>query len=254
MKNFCLKILAVIVFALCATTAFAYEFPDETLHYTITYKWGLIHKDAGKATLSLRNRGADLDMKLTARTLPWADKIFMVRDTLTSRMAKNGLKVKTYRKTSHEGKRYALDVIDFNHAGSAVKATTQRVRRNKDGAVTKNRISLTGGSPAFDMLSVFYYLRTLDFNGMSKGKIHKVAIFSGKKVETMTIKVVGKETLTMRDKTKREAWKLTFSFSTPGKKISSDNIEAWISTKAPHIPLYLVGKLHIGQVRVYLDK
>ena len=58
------------------------EFNNEDLHYVISYKWGLIHKDAGDATLSLRRHGANYNLKLTAKTKPWADRIYKVRDTL----------------------------------------------------------------------------------------------------------------------------------------------------------------------------
>ncbi|MDE6446995.1 MAG: DUF3108 domain-containing protein, partial [Muribaculaceae bacterium] len=57
---------------------------SETLHYVITYKWGLIHKEAGTASLSMRESGGTSHLTLTARTKPWADKVFCVRDTLIS--------------------------------------------------------------------------------------------------------------------------------------------------------------------------
>lgn len=56
----------------------------------------------------------------------------------------------------------------------------------------------------------------------------------------------------MRDGTRRNAIKITFSFTTDGRRKSSDNIEAWLSDDASHIPLQLIGKLPVGSVRVYL--
>lgn len=56
----------------------------------------------------------------------------------------------------------------------------------------------------------------------------------------------------MRDKTEREAYHIKFNFTQDGGKKSSDDIDAWISTDSRHIPLYLVGKLPIGEIRVYL--
>ena len=64
------------------------KFADETLHYVITYKWGLITKDSGDATLSLKNQGSRYYIKLTGKTRPWADDLFQVRDTLVSVMDK----------------------------------------------------------------------------------------------------------------------------------------------------------------------
>lgn len=51
-------------------------FQNEDLKYVISYKWGLIHKDAGEATLSLRQAGGNYNVTLTARTKPWADRFY----------------------------------------------------------------------------------------------------------------------------------------------------------------------------------
>lgn len=226
---------------------------NETLHYTITYKWGLIHKDAAKATLKLTNVGNQYRMLLTARTLPWADRIFEVRDTLRSTAIRDGFTVTGYEKTTHEGGRYARDIIKFLKSGNHVSATTTCVREGKDGKISRESKSLSGTAPAFDMLSVFYYIRLLDFNHMTANKPYKFTIFSGKKSETLSIKKVGVENIRMRNKNQRSAYKLSFSFTSGGKKKSSDNILAYISADGQKIPLYLVGKLPIGEVRVYLN-
>ncbi|MDE7381623.1 MAG: DUF3108 domain-containing protein, partial [Muribaculaceae bacterium] len=69
--------------------------------------------------------------------------------------------------------------------------------------------------------------------------------------EILSIKYVGKETIKLKNGTKREAFKLSFSFTRDGKKKSSDDMTAWISVDSRHIPLYLVGKLPVGEMRVY---
>lgn len=235
------------------TLASASGFANETLHYTITYKWGLIHKDAAKATLNLRNSGDHYNIYVYAKTLPWADRVFEVRDTLRSTVLKNGFKVKNYQKITHEGKKYGKDQIDFSYAGTVVKGSVSRWREGKDGKVSTSKATLTGKSPSFDMLSVFYYLRLLDFESMKKGHVYNVTIFSGTKTETLSIKSEGIETIKLRDKSKAQAWHLKFTFTRDGKKKSSDDMSAWISTTPQHIPLYLVGKLPVGEVRVYYD-
>ncbi|MCM1153248.1 MAG: DUF3108 domain-containing protein [Muribaculum sp.] len=255
MRNIILRIFFLITFL--SSLLFAKAFVNETLHYTISYKWGLIHKDAGKATLRLTNSADTYRLLLTARTLPWADDMFMVRDTLKATVKKNGFRSQGYEKITHEGGKYAKDVIRFQHTGSVVKGTVDRVREktrdNKTVGFDRSRRILTGNGPVFDMLSVFYYIRMINWHGMKVGQTTKMTIFSGSKSENLTIKYLGTETIKLRNKTRRPAYKLNFIFTQHGGKKSSDNISAWISTDANHIPLYLVGKLPIGQVRVYLD-
>lgn len=243
----------ILLFLLVFICGNLYAFNNETLHYTITYKWGMIHKDAGKATLRITNSGNNYNFLLTAHTLPWADKVFIVRDTLKSIVSKNGFKVSTYHKLTHEGGKYSRDIINFHYAGSVVKGAADRLREKKDGTISHTTKQFSSTGPTFDMLSVFYFIRMVDWNKMRVGQTIRTTIFSGSKSETLTVKNAGLETIKLRNGTKRQAFKLNFIFTQNGGKKSSDNISAWVSTDSSHVPLYVVGKLPIGQVRVYLD-
>lgn len=248
MKRYVLYILLM-----CASlSAISAGLTDETLHYVISYKWGLVHKDAGEATLTLRNRGNNYQLQLTAKTKPWADKIFMVRDTLLSTVAKSAFRPVSYSKISHEDGKYRRDDIRYSRSGNSVSADVTRTSRDKKGVASKTNKKFTATGSAYDMLSVFYFLRTIDYNSLASTKSLQTSIFSGSKVERLTINYAGKEKIKMRNGSTCEAIKITFRFTTDGKKKSSDNIEAWISDDSSHIPLQLIGKLPIGSVRVYL--
>ena len=224
---------------------------NESLHYVISYKWGLIHKDAGEATLSLRNNGNFYDVMLAARTKPWADKFYQVRDTLSGRIRKNDFRPVSYTKAAHEDGKYGKDVIKFSYSGNNVTGQCTRYKKNKKGETSNSTRTLTASGPVFDMLSIFYYLREIDYANLEKGHSLKATIFSGSKSETITIRCIGKEKIKLRNKTEREAYHIKFNFTTGGKKKSSDDIDTWISTDSAHIPLYLTGSLPVGQVRAY---
>ena len=240
-----------LTFLLFSMSLSAKGFADENLHYVITYKWGLIHKDAGDATLSLRNNGKDYNIMLAARTKPWADRFYQVRDTLLGKIRMNDLRPLSYTKIAHEKGKYGKDVIKYSYSGSNVKGHCTRFRKNKEGNISESEKTLQATGPVYDMLSVFYYLRLINYDDLQNGKTVKATVFSGSKAETITIKSLGKETISLRDKTKREAYHIRFNFTTGGKKKSSEDIDSWISTDPMHIPLYLVGQLPVGQVRVY---
>lgn len=211
----------------------------------------MIHKDAGEATLSLRNQGSNYNVMLAARTKPWADKIYQVRDTLSGKIRKSDMKPLSYTKIAHEDGKYGKDVITYSYGAGHATGTCKRYKKNKKGNVTTSTKTLTATGPVYDMLSVFYYLREIDFSSFSKGKVIKATVFSGSKSETITIRMVGKENIKLKNKTEREAYHIKFNFTTGGKKKSSDDIDTWISTDPSHIPLYLTGSLPVGQVRAY---
>ena len=51
------------------------------------------------------------------------------------------------------------------------------------------------------------------------------------------------------NKNKYPAYHITFTFTQENGKISSDNMDAWISTTDSRIPLLMEGKLPVGKVR-----
>lgn len=225
-------------------------FHNESLRYVISYKWGLIHKDAGEAVLSLKKSGDRYDIKLIAKTKPWADKVYKVRDTLIGAVTVKDLKPIYYSKITHEKGKYARDDIRYKVSGNTTLGNTSRIRI-KQGKESVNEKTLSATGPVYDMLSVFYYLRKLDYAQLNKNKIYTATVFSGSKKEIIKIKSLGIEKIKLKDNSTREAYHIKFNFTQEGGKKSSDDIDTWISTDSDHIPLYLVGKLPIGEVRAY---
>lgn len=241
----------MIVGIASAVQAANVSFKDETLRYVVTYKWGLIHKDAGDATVTLRRNGDKYDLRLVGTSKPWADKIYRVRDTLFSSIRVSDLKPLHYKKKMHERNRHDIDIIKFTHSGNSTtgKAT---LHRTKKGVPSVKERTFTASGPVYDFLSMFYYLRKLDYSKLNKFKSYSFTVFSGSKKETVKIKSIGLEKIKLRDKSEREAYHVKFNFTQDGGKKSSDDIDAWISTDSSHVPLYLVGRLPVGEVRIYL--
>lgn len=229
--------------------AAAIDLPDEDLNYVILYKWGLINKDAASAVLSLRSDSGHYYAQLAARTLPWADKILMVRDTLKSTMLRDGCVPEVYTKITHEGERYRRDVVRYERDGNRVTGYAERWRSKNGGPLTHTDTILHATGRTVDMLSVFYYLRTLDFANMQPGQTVKLNVFSGKSVEQLSVRYDGIETITV-NKNKWRTYHLSFSFTQDGK-VSSDAMETWISSDASRVPIQLEGQLALGKVRAY---
>ena len=240
-----LTLVLLMVAMVLPQQAVARDFTNETLNYEIVYHWGMIWKHAGDATLSIRKTKTGYYSQLTGKTRSWADKVYPVRDTLKCTM-NNELKPLQYEKLTHEKDYYARDVVKFSYNYSHTKAHCTRYR--KSGTTT---IDLSAKSQAYDMLSVFYMLRNLDYDELSVNKNYTTVIFSGKEKEYLTINYKGVETIKMRDGTKRKAHRITFRFTQKGGKQSSDDLTAWMSTDDSRITLLLVGKLPVGEVKCY---
>ena len=243
-----LAALAAAIMLLLPLDAQARTYTTETLNYQIVFQWGLVWKHAGDATLSIRRSGDQYQAMLTGRTRSWADKVYPVRDTLKCTMNSQFAPLR-YEKLTHEKDYYARDLLQFSYNYSHTNAKATRFRSSGNTTV-----DLSAKCQAYDMLSVFYMLRNLDFASMTKGKAHTTVIFSGKEKEYLTIRYQGVEKVKMRDGSKRQAYHITFKFTQEAGKKSSDDLDAWLSTDAERVPLLLVGKLPVGQVKCYCVK
>ena len=244
MKRLLTTVLLVVTMVL-PQQVMGRDYSNETLNYEIVYHWGMIWKHAADATLSIRKSGNGYKAQLTGKTRSWADKVYPVRDTLKCTLNAD-LKPLVYEKLTHEKDYYARDVVKFSYNYSHTNAHCTRYR--KSGTTT---IDLSAKAQVYDMLSVFYMLRNLNYDELARNKNYTTVIFSGKEKEYLTINYKGVETIKMRDGNKRQAHCITFRFTQKGGKQSSDNISVWMATDDSRIPLLLVGKLPVGEVKCY---
>lgn len=228
------------------------EFGNEHLSFRVTYKWGFIQKVAGSAGITLRKTPERYEAMLTARTQPWADKIFMVRDTLTGHMRLSDMSPTLYDKSTHEADQYRHDVIKYTYHGNRAIAHSDRLKIDKKGRPVRSDTLMSALLPAVDMLSVYYYVRRLPFEQMKKGTVSRANIFSGKKIEKLSITYDGDEVITLNDK-KYDCYRIHFMFSSERIKNSSKPMKAWVQKSGTRIPVKLEGELPIGKIQVLLN-
>ncbi|MBD5326185.1 MAG: DUF3108 domain-containing protein [Bacteroides sp.] len=240
-----IALLATVVVAFCAIP----QYTDENLNYRVTYKWGFIQKQAGSANFLLKKTPDFYTATLTARTQPWADRIFQVRDTLTGRMRLGDMAPLLYVKSTHEKNDYRHDRLVYSYNGDTMTAKSHRLKYDKEGQPVYTDTTLVAKMPGTDMLSVYYLVRRLPFDDMKVGTIARASIFSGKKIENLAVKYLGIEKIKLNGKT-YECYKINFSFSSERLKDSSAPMWAWIRTDGDRIPVKLIGELPIGQIQV----
>ncbi len=241
--------LLTLLTVLPASANSTWTVPNEALTYDVMYKWGLINKKAGSVSLRTTLKGERFHAHLSGATASWADHFYPVRDTLIGEIDTRTFLPFRYEKIAHEDGDYTHDEVVFSRHGNGTRgAATHRRKRKKDDQMSVATKELTADGVALDMLSSFYYMRKIDYSGMKKGETVKVNVFSGRKKEWLTIHFKGIETVKI-GKEKRPAYHITFTFTTDAGKVSSDNMDAWISTGAEKIPLLLEGKLPVGKVR-----
>lgn len=222
---------------------------SETLHYKVMFKWGLINKKAGSAELMLKRGSDHYSARLVGKSEPWADRFFRVRDTLIGRMSLNNYTPLYYEKIAHEGNDHKHDVVKFiykNYPPLTKAECTRKVWKKGELRVDETR-EMESAQRTVDMLTSFYFMRSLPYQDWKPGTTEHADIFSGKAKEHLSIVYQGKENLKIDDKY-YPTYHITFKFTSKGGRKSSDDMDGWISADSKRIPLRLEGKLPVGKV------
>lgn len=241
---------SLLTVAALLTAAADVPLRNETLNYNVFYKWGLIHKQAGSAVFNVARHDNHFYATVTAKSAKWADRFYHLRDTFHCKMSVIDLAPVSYERIAHEDGKYSRDQLLFKRSGNTFSATATRWRKGKkkNAEMRVATLNLKAEGMTVDLLTSFYYLRSLPFATMSPGTKKRVNIFSGKQKELLDFTYTGLSELKI-DGVSHKTYKVIFTFTSDGRKETSDPIEAWISTDGRHIPLKLVGKLKIGQVQ-----
>ena len=138
--------------------------------------------------------------------------------------------------------------MKFSHTGNTFSAEAVRYKKpGKGKPMTSSTLHLEAQGMTVDMLSSFFYLRTLDFPNMKKGQSVTVNIFSGSKKEKLKITYMGTQIISLNGG-KFPTYYINFTFTRKGVE-SSAPISGWISTDGQRIPLKVEGSLPVGKVR-----
>lgn len=219
----------------------------EHLTYDIVYHWGIIWKRAAQGTLSIERQSDSYRAVMTACTLPFADRLFKVRDTLVAEMRIVDLQPQSFVKIAREGKFYQIDSLTYSYTNDSTSGYTVLTRPDKE---YREVVPMTVEGDAYDMLSIFYRVRQLPFYNMKAGDVFSKPIFSGRNIEQLDIEYLGTDTIEVMEKP-CAAYYLQFRFYDRQGKRTSDRISAWLSVD-DYIPLQLEGKLPVGSMKVML--
>lgn len=197
--------------------------------------------------------------QLAAKSLSIVEHIMKVRDTLDCWF--NADMVPTsFVKATHEGNyncvaRNTYDTYWHNNNAAhtlqnvdSTKVTINRIRQKGKDEKQKQFERFSNKGIAYDMLSVFYSIRHLDYAKMVKGKKMQFVCYDGIKKQTINVEYRGKDQCELRSEKKYNAYLVYLTFDTKGQKATP--LKVWLSTSDDHHPIKAVIALsRIGSVQ-----
>jgi hypothetical protein len=211
----------------------------EKLRYRVTY--GFI--DAGEAILEIKSttkKGNNRELIQavgTGRTLGGFNAFYRVEDSYETFMDSKGIFPWFFVRRVDEGGYKINQDYAFKHDKSKVD--------NGKGKEFKIPMGVQ------DMISAFYYARTLDFKNMKKGKTFEFKCFMDDELYNLKIKYVGEEVIHIR-KGKFNCHKFVPVVQTGRYFKSEEDVNFWVTNDENKIPILVKAKIPVGVVKMHL--
>ena len=213
--------------------------PGEKLTYVVHYGW--LH--AGEAVVELKEHERTINGRKiwqaigTGRSLGAFNTFYKVDDHYASYIDAEGIFPWVFsRRISEGGYEFSQDYV---YHQKQRQVTTQ-----------KQRTHAVPGSVQ-DMLSAFYYARTIDFSAAKPGDVYTIETFFDDELWPLRMRYMGKETIKLRNGTYRC---LKFQPVVQEGRIfkGNDDLNVWITDDANRIPVLAQAKVLVGSIKMQL--
>ncbi len=188
-------------------------------------------------------------IEIEGRTVGMFDLFMRVRDKFGSYIDKDLLVPRKSYRIIEENKYRKHEIIDFDVENS--KATVRNYDDEKE--VWKKPEKFETYHNAQDIVSGYYYLRTLDFDKYAKGDTIDMKIFFDDENAAFKMLYLGRESV----RTKLGKYNsIVLSPIMPENKLfdGKDAIKVWLSDDNDKIPLKVKAKMFIGAIEIDIKK
>lgn len=227
---------------------------NEQLRYNVYFHIGFIWKKAAVAVLASKpviyKGRPGLQLNMSTVSTPFFDKLMKVRDTMVCITSSN-VQPFIFTKSTHEeainGKEHALYIYRQGQ-------TTTHVQKEINKRVVKDTIRFHSGVQVFDLLSIFYYLRSMNMNMMVKNHTLRYIIISGTTPYMIRINYKGTEVIETPKIKKLPTHKISFIFEyMSNKKVQRNELLLWLSTDGRNTPMMMTTQLPVGAMKAYYE-
>ena len=214
--------------------------PGEKLTYIVHYGW----INAGEAVVELKESPSDINGRKawhavgTGRSLGAFNTFYKVDDRYESYFDAQGVFPWVFkRRVSEGGYEFSQDYV-YHQTKQVV--TTQDKQTHKVPANVQ------------DMLSAFYFARTLDFANAKEGDVFVIDTFLDNELWPLRMRYMGKETIKLRNGKYRC---LKFQPVVQEGRVFKDNddLNVWVTDDGNRIPVLAQAKVLVGSIKMELS-
>lgn len=185
-------------------------------------------------------------LKCTASTFQKWDSFFKIRDLYESYVNKTSLKPYLFKRSVDEGG-YTLNMkYIYKWKSNLVNASIQKRSH------PEKKVSVEISQNTYDLVSVLYMIRNIDFEKNKIGNIIKVSVLIDAKEEVVAVKYRGIETKNVVGLGNVKCYKLAVSLKDEEILKGKDNNNIWLTADKNRIPVLIKAEIPVGSVQIRL--
>jgi len=233
----------------CFEKIFAFK-EGEKITYEVYYNWSFIWMNAGYVEFSVKtqkylNREVyHLDSYGSShKSYDW---LFKVRDDYQSYLDKESLRPLWFDRQNDEGGFKVKNEYFFDHQKKVIYAFTATSNRpfRKDTLKIKDC--------TFDLVTLVYYCRNLNFSGLHLNDSIPVSIAVDNGIYNLYIRYLGKEDAETKAGIIYHCIKFSAMLVEGTIFKGGEDLYVWVTDDKNHIPIRIDAKILIGSVKAYL--
>lgn len=221
--------------------------PGEVLTYKVHY--GFITAATAEMTISDKlynlNDRRCYKVEVKGRSIGMFDLFLRIRDTWGTYLDTAAIVTHKFYRKIEEGRYRKNEVVEFDHEKKIAYSKTFDNRKKK----WKPTKTFEVPNNVQDLVSTYYYMRTLDFKELNEGDIITVNTFFDEELYDFSVRFVG------RDEVKTKLGKIRSLVLSPimpeNSLFDGENaIKVWISDDINKVPLKIKAEMFVGAVEI----
>lgn len=219
---------------------------DERLEYIIHYKWLGIRTDVGSAEVVLQDGGERggrhlLHPVATGSTYRFWDVFFKVRDKYESVFYEDSVRPVYFHRDIHEGKYTIQNFYHWDDTTDAIDATIIWADRSLDTL-------LPGHQCTFDLLTLFYNARNMDFEALAQGVNYPVSFAIDEEIFDIYFRYIGREEKRIPGLGVYRTMKFAAKVVAGEVFTGEQEMYIWVSDDLNRVPLLFESPIIVGSV------
>ena len=219
----------------------------EVLRYKVHY--GFINAATAQMTISpdiydIHNRKC-YKIEVIGRSVGMFDLFLRIRDTWGTYLDTASIITHKFYRKIEEGKYRKHEIVDFDHPNKLARVRTFHNKKKQWRPEETFKIP----ENVQDLVSGYYYLRTIDFSNLKEGDLVKIDAFFDDELYDFTIRFIGREVL------KTKLGKIRSLVMAPVMPENSlfdgeNSIQVWLSDDINKVPLKIKAEMFVGAIEI----